>query len=152
MLDHSHFDAFARRDVLKGLAAAGLLPFGLGGGSKPKIPERPLDVVRKKRFPVLVAILRAQIDALWCGKQGDDACQVAREFLVYADHLPKRLQYGIAVALLWLDFYSLKRVGKSLRKLPVADVRRVLNQGSTRSGNRILRGSNGVMIICCTLR
>ncbi len=80
-------------------------------------------------MPVLVAIVRAQIDTLWCGRQGDDACTVAKEILVYAEHLPKRLQYGLACALLWLDIYSLKHVGRRLQKLDPADVRRVLNQG-----------------------
>ncbi len=130
MLDFSSFEVFARRDLLKGTVAAGLLPFGLGGDSN-KIPACPLEPVYKKRFPTLVAIVRAQIDSLWCGKQGDNACQVAREILVYAEHLPKRLQYGISVALLWLDFYSLKHVRRHLHSLPPAELRRVLNQGET---------------------
>ncbi len=128
MLDFSSLEIFARRDFLKSATIAGMLPWGMGSGSD-DIPDRPLAVVYQKRFPVLVAIVKAQIDALWCGRQGDDACTVAQEILVYAEHLPKRLQYGISVALLWLDIYSLKHVGKRLQKLEPADVRRVLNQG-----------------------
>ncbi|MCG8650412.1 MAG: GMC family oxidoreductase N-terminal domain-containing protein, partial [Pirellulales bacterium] len=133
MLDYSALDTFARRDLFKGVAAAGLLPFGLGGQSS-KIPDYPLNDVREKRFPALVAIVRAQIDSLWCGHQGDNACQVAREILVYASHLPKRLQYGLSVALLWLDIYSIKHTGRHLHKLSTGDLRRVLNQGETPLG------------------
>jgi choline dehydrogenase-like flavoprotein len=131
MLDFSSLELFARRDLLKGTLAAGWLPFGLGGGPE-KIPDCPLDIVRRKRFPTLVAIVRAQIDSLWCGKQGDDACQVAREILVYGSYLPKRIQQGMNVALLWLDIYSIKHVGRHLHKLGPRDLRRVLNQGETR--------------------
>jgi hypothetical protein len=134
MLDFSSLELFARRDLFKGALAAGLLPFGLGGDPD-KIPDCPLDIVRRKRFPTLVAIVRAQIDSLWCGKQGDDACQVAREILVYASYLPKRLQQGMNVALLWLDIYSNKHVGRHLHKLGPRDVRRVLNQGENRRCN-----------------
>ncbi len=130
MLDFSSLERFARRDLFKGLALSGLLPFGLGGDAN-KIPDCPLHIVRTKRFPTLVAIIRAQIDSLWCGRQGDNACEVAREVLVYAEHLPKKLQYGISIALLWLDIYSIKHVGRRLHKLAPADLRRVLNQGET---------------------
>jgi choline dehydrogenase-like flavoprotein len=128
MLDFSSLELFGRRDFLKSATVAGVLPFGLGG--KPdEIPQWPLKDVYKKRFPTLVAIVRAQIDALWCGRQGDDACAVAQEVIVYAEHLPKRLQHGFAVALRWLDVYSVKHVGRRLRKLGPKDVHRVLNQG-----------------------
>lgn len=130
MLDFSSLEFFGRRDFLKGAAAAGLLPFGLGKKTN-DIPDCPLEVVYKKRFPTLVAIVRAQIDSLWCGRQGDNACTVSKEVLVYAKHLPKRLQHGIAVALLWLDVYSVKHTGRRLHKLSSNDLRRVLNQGET---------------------
>ncbi len=130
MLDFSSLEVFARRDLLKGALAAGWLPLGLGSDPN-EIPDCPLDIVRKKRFPTLVAIVRAQIDSLWCGRQGDDACQVAREILVYASYLPKRLQQGMNVALLWLDIYSIKHVGHHLHKLGPSELRRVLNQGET---------------------
>ena len=131
MLDFSSLETFGRRDFLKSASVAGILPFGLGSDPD-KLPDCPLEDVYKKRFPVLVAIVRAQIDTLWCGRQGDDACAVAKEILVYAQHLPKRLQYGFSVALLWLDFYSFKHVGRRLQKLCPRDVRRVLNQGEYR--------------------
>ncbi len=133
MLDFSSLEQFGRRDFLKSATAAGVLPFASNGGAS-EIPDRPLEVVYKKRFPVLVAIVRAQIDALWSGRQGDNACAVAKEILIYVEHLPKRLQYGLAVALLWIDVYSVKHVGRRLRKLNPRDVRRVLNQGE--SGRR----------------
>ncbi len=128
MLDFSSLESFGRRDFLKSATFAGMLPFGLGGAAD-HIPARPLEVVYKHRFATLVAIVRAQIDALWCGRQGDDACTVAREVLVYAEHLPKRLQYGLSVALLWLDIYSIKHVHRRLHKLNPSEVQRLLNQG-----------------------
>ena len=130
MLDFSSLEVFGRRDFLRGSAAAGLFPFGLSSSMEP--PDNPLKVVYEKRFPILVAIVRAQIDSLWCGRQGDQACEVAREILIYASHLPKRLQHGIACALLWLDVYSVKHLGRRLAKLPPRDVRRLLNQGEYR--------------------
>ncbi|TWT82887.1 hypothetical protein CA13_43500 [Planctomycetes bacterium CA13] len=90
MLDFSALDAFSRRDIFKGAVAAGLIPFG-PDGTDTRLPDDPLAKVREKRFPTLVAIIRAQIDSLWCGHQGDDACQVAREVLIDTDHLPTRL-------------------------------------------------------------
>ena len=131
MLDFSSLEHFGRRDLFKGAAIAGMLPFGLGKGLG-EIPAYPLKVVYEKRFPTLVAIVNAQIDALWCGRQGDSACEVAREVLVYAEHLPKRLQHGISVALLWLDVYSLKHSGHRLHKLSPQNLRKVLNQGESR--------------------
>ncbi|TWT52490.1 GMC oxidoreductase [Rubripirellula amarantea] len=131
MLDLSSFEIFSRRDVLRSAAVAGLLPFGLGNNDR-KIPDCPLEPVYNKRFKTLVAIIEAQIDTLWCGHQGDNACEVAREILVYASHLPKRLQHGIAVALLWLDVYSVKHVGHRLHNLCSRDVRKLLNQGEHR--------------------
>lgn len=128
MLDFAPLETFARRDFVKTVGLAGLLPFGLGGvGDDP--PPCPLQVVYEKRFPALVAIIRAQIDALWCGYQGDDACTVAKEVLQYAEHLPRRLQYGFSVALLWLDFYSLRHLHRRLHQLCPHDLRKLLNQG-----------------------
>lgn len=131
MLDFSSLETLGRRDLLKGTALAGLLPFGLGHDIS-QLPARPLTPVYEKRFPTLVTLVRAQIDALWCGHQGDDACQVAREIMVYAEHLPKRIQHGVSVALLWLDIYSLKHLGHHLRNLSTKDVNRLLNQGERR--------------------
>jgi hypothetical protein len=131
MLDLSSLDIFTRRDVLRSAALAGLLPFGLGSNDN-KIPDFPLEPVYDKRFKTLVTIVEAQIDALWCGRQGDNACEAAREILVYAEHLPKRLQYGLAIALLWLDFYAIKNLGHRLQNLCSRDVRRLLNQGEHR--------------------
>jgi choline dehydrogenase-like flavoprotein len=131
MLDFSSLELFGRRDLLKLSAMAGWLPFGLGGDSGLEIPDCPLQVVYEKRFPTLVSILRAQIDSLWCGRQGDCAVAVGREVMAYAEHLPKRLQHGIAVALMWLDVYSVKHAGHRLRNLSPHEVRKVLNQGET---------------------
>lgn len=130
MLDLSPLDHFGRRDFLRGGVAAGLLPFAFGG---PKgadgIPVRPLRPAQTDRFDVLVAITRAQIDSLWQGYQGDNACEVARDILTYASHLPRRLQQGISVALLWLDWYAVKHTGQRLHTMCPREVRRVLNQG-----------------------
>ena len=127
MQDFSSLELFARRDILKGTAAAGL--FGFFGGGIDNMPDRPLDAVRDKRFPALVAIVRAQIDSLWCGYQGDDACVVAREILHYADYLPQRIQQGINIALLWLNVYSIRHTGRQLHKLSACELRQLLNQG-----------------------
>ncbi|GAA5510745.1 GMC family oxidoreductase N-terminal domain-containing protein [Novipirellula caenicola] len=129
MLDFSSLDTFSRRDILKGSLAAGFLPFGLGGSDNH--PDCPIQTIREKRFPTLVAIIRAQIDSLWCGHQGDDACQVAREVLVYAEHLPARLQLGLNIALLWLNLYSVKHTAHQLHTLCPHELRRLLNQGET---------------------
>lgn len=135
MLDFSSLESLGRRDLLKSVAVAGLLPWGLGSDSI-KVPACPLEPVYSTRFPTLVAIVRAQVDALWCGHQGDDPCQIAREILVYAEHLPNRIQHGIAVALLWLDIYSFKHTLKHLRDLSACEVQQLLNQGErSRSKN-----------------
>ncbi len=135
MIDLSSLEMFARRDLFKGVAAAALLPLGLGKQSHQ--PTCPINDIREHHFPTLVAIVRAQIDSLWCGRQGDDACQVSREILTYTDHLPARVQRGLKLALIWLDLYSVKHQHRRLRDLNPAAVRQLLNQGETprRSGS-----------------
>ena len=129
MLDFSSLETFARlfrangdkliqrRSFMRGAAATGLFPLALGKQKEIEIPDCPMAIVREKRVPALTAVVRAQIDTLWCGRQGDNACQVAREILTYADYLPRRMQHGINVALLWLDLYSLKHKRRHLHKL-----------------------------------
>lgn len=135
MLDLSQLEHFGRRDFLRGIGAAGLLPFAFGGDkASDGLPVQPLRPAQTDRFDVLVAIVRAQIDSLWCGEQGDNACEVAKDVLTYAHHLPRRLQQGISVALLWLDWYALKHAGRRLSKMHPRDVRRVLNQGEQPRG------------------
>ncbi|MFG0260918.1 MAG: GMC family oxidoreductase N-terminal domain-containing protein [Novipirellula sp. JB048] len=129
MLDFSSLETFSRRDLLKGSLAAGFLPFGFGGEAGHSAD--PLETIRKKRFSTLVAIIRAQVDSLWGGHQGDDAGEIAREVLIYAAHLPLRLQQGLNVALLWLNLYSLKQTRRALHKLTPQGVRQLLNQGET---------------------
>lgn len=130
MLDLSSLEHFGRRDFIRGIGAAGLLPFAFGGEkASDGLPVQPLRPAQTDRFDVLVAIVGAQIDSLWCGTQGDNACEVARDVLTYASHLPRRLQQGISVALLWLDWYAFKHTGKKLSNMCPHDVRRVLNQG-----------------------
>ncbi|MCD0459338.1 GMC family oxidoreductase N-terminal domain-containing protein [Roseiconus lacunae] len=133
-----------RRDAHKAALAGGLLPFsifpdGLFGNGKANCP---LQTIREKRFDTLVAILAAQIDALWCGRQGDCARAVACDVLTYASHLPWRMQQGMNVALLWLEYYSVKHTGTKLSNHRPSDVRRVLNQGETR------RTSHSPPLIC----
>ncbi|MGB7346632.1 MAG: GMC family oxidoreductase N-terminal domain-containing protein [Pirellulaceae bacterium] len=125
---------FDRRSFIRGAAAAGILPFGLGrnsGGDQSgiKIPDNPLQIIREKRFDTLVAIVRAQVDALFCGRQGDNACQIAREILCYVSYLPKRIQHGTNVALMWLDAYAMKQSHRRLHKMSPQRLREVLNQG-----------------------
>ncbi|MFU7558671.1 GMC family oxidoreductase N-terminal domain-containing protein [Roseiconus sp. JC912] len=116
-----------------------MFPFSLLGKNEQKCP---LADIKEKRFPTLVAILSAQIDALWCGRQGDNAAAVACDVLKYAAHLPWRVQQGMNVALLWLEFYSFKHTGRKLSDHPPAMVRQVLNQGETR------RSSHSPPLIC----
>ena len=132
---------FHRREILRGGLIGGILPFGLGRlGRKSdgiNVPENPLQILCEKRFDILVAIVRSQIDSLWNGHQGDSAYQVAREIVTYISYLPKRMQHGASVALLWMDLYSVKHTGIRLQKLPPSRVRQVLNQGeSVRSSRR----------------
>ena len=131
MDDLSSLDALGRRDFGKSLVAAGIAPFGLFGRSSKK-QDCPLAKIRDKHFESLVAILRAQIDSLWCGHQGDNACEAARDVMRYARYLPRRMQLGMYVALVWLDFYSLKHTARKLRQHDPVDMRRLLNQGETR--------------------
>lgn len=120
-----------RRQFGMGALAAGIVPLNLfGWGEKPK-QDCPMNTIREKRFDTLVAVMAAQIDALWCGRQGDNACQVANDLLRYADHLPHRMQLGISVALLWLDVYSVKHTATRLKHHAPKGVQRVLNQGET---------------------
>ena len=128
MSDFSHLELFGRRDFIKGGVAAGLLPFGL----KPKKSPHPIKDVGDEHFETLVAIVRTQIDSLWCGRQGDNACQVARDILTYMCHVPIRVQRGFKVALIWLNLYSLKHYHKSLHKLSPREIRQLLNQGEER--------------------
>ncbi len=133
MYDLSSLETFARRDLLKGGVAAGLLPFGLGGKKDGK-SSCPVNDIREHNFPTLVAIIRAQVDSLWCGRRGDDPCRIANDVLVYVNHLPQRIQRGFKIALIWLDLYSVRHVGKRLQNLSPAGLRRVLNQGETARG------------------
>ncbi|PNY33959.1 hypothetical protein C2E31_25725 [Rhodopirellula baltica] len=129
----------SRRSFNATALASGLLPFSLFGDSKPSCP---LQSIREKRFDTLVAILAAQIDSLWCGRQGDQAHAVACDVLTYAAHLPTRVQQGMNVALLWLEYYSVKHTGTKLSNHAPAMVRQVLNQGETR------RSKNSPPLIC----
>ena len=132
MEELSCLDALGRRDFAKTAAAAGLLPFGLfDGGSSPS-DTCPLQSIRDQRLDTLVAIYRAQIDALWQGQQGDCAISVANDVLNYASHLPYRMRYGLNIGLMWLDFYSFKHTMKWLKNHDIAGLRAVLNQGESR--------------------
>lgn len=124
--------AVDRRQFSKATLAAGLSPLTLFGlGKKNHSHECPIGKIREKRFETLVAIMAAQIDSLWCGRQGDQACRVANDVLRYASHLPHRVQKGLDIALLWLDFHSLKHTARHLHSHSHAGVRRILNQGET---------------------
>lgn len=131
-----------RRDFATQALAGGIFPaslFGLGKSAKQKCP---IQTIREDRFDTLVAIVAAQIDALWCGRRGDDPCQVAREILRYAAYLPHRMQLGMSVALLWVDFYSVKLTLRQLSRHSPRRVREILNQGERR------RASGDPPMIC----
>lgn len=123
-------NALGRRNLFKTGILAGLFPFNPFAKTKPK-NECPIRSIREKSFESLVAILAAQIDAVWCGRQGDHACSVANDLLGYASHLPYRMQRGLNVALIWLDIYSVKHTGRRIRNLDPRGIRRLLNQGET---------------------
>lgn len=112
--------------------AGGIFSTGLFGLGNSKQAECPIRTIREKRFETLVAILAAQIDSLWGGHLGDHPCAVANDTLRYASYLPRRMQIGMNVALLWLDIYSLKHTGHWIKSLSREGVRQVLNQGETR--------------------
>ena len=145
MLDFTPLENFGRRDFLRGIGAAGLIPMVFGKKKAADgLPLDPLHPARTDRFDTLVAIMRTQIDSLFCGRQGDRACEVARDVLTYVSHFPRRFQHGLSVALLWLEFYSFKHTGTGLSKLCPRDVRRVLNQGE-----HVRRRGDPPLIVWC---
>ena len=130
-------ESIDRRSLLKTCVPALLLPVALCSGSAKakdlEIPDDPLAIVRQKRLPTLVAMIEAQVDALWCGSPNyrDSAHEIAEDILVYLSYMPKTIQHGSNLALLWLDFYSRKHTRRHLHRLSSARVRQVLNQGET---------------------
>ena len=130
-------ESLDRRSLLKACVPALLIPAALNpspaSASDFEIPENPLAIVRQKRLPTLVAMIAAQVDTLWCGSPGfrDNPHEIAEDILVYMSYMPKTLQYGSSVALLWLDLYSVKHTRRHLHRLSSARVRQVLNQGET---------------------
>ena len=150
MLDFSQLDFFAnstpsatveslsRRSLLKASLATLFFPLGLTGIARAqerelKIPEDPLAIVREKRFQTLVAMINAQVDVLWRNSNcpPDNAYEIAEEILVYLSYVPKRIQQGSNMALLWLDVYSVKHTRRRLHQLSPSRIRQLLNQGET---------------------
>ena len=132
-----------RRALLKASLPAVFFPFGLFNQSRPQqkeleLPEDPLAIVRAKRLPTLTAIVAAQIDSLWCGSSfpRDNACEIVEDILVFMSHMPKRIQHGSNMALLWLNAYSVKHTGRQLHKLPPYRIRQLLNQGEIQRSSR----------------
>ena len=126
-----------RRSLFKACVPAMLLPAALSLSSAKadqfEIPENPLAILRQKRLPTLVAMIQAQVDALWCGSPNfrDNASQIAEDILVYMSYMPKRLQHGGNIALQWLDLYSVKHTRRHMHRLSSARVWQLLNQGET---------------------
>ncbi len=148
MLDFSQLEFFAdtklnavdsavdRRTILKSCLPATLLCLGLFNrfGAKSQeleIPDDPLSIVRAKRLPALTAMVNAQVDVLWCGSHHcrDNVGEIVEDILVYMSYLPKRIQQGSNMALLWLDTYAVKHTGRRLHKLSPTRIRQLLNQG-----------------------
>jgi len=140
--------ALDRRTILKASLASPLLPLGLlnrrrsqrqGQTQELEIPDDPLGIVRAKRLPTLIAMINAQVNVLWCGSNlpRDNACEIAEDILTYMSYLPKRLQHGSNMALLWLDAYSVKHTGRRLHKLSTGRIRQLLNQGETQQRSRM---------------
>lgn len=134
--------ALDRRSLLKRCMPALLLPVALNSGAahakELEIPDNPLAIVRQKRLPTLIAMIEAQVDILWCGSPSfrDNASEIAEDILTYMSYMPKRIQHGSNMALLWLDIYSVKHTHRHLHRLSSARVRQLLNQGETPSRTR----------------
>ena len=133
-----------RRSLLKACLPAIFFPLAFTGRVNGQqqgfdLPENPLAIVREKRIKTLTAIIDAQIDILWCGNQcgRDNVHEVVEDILVYLSHLPKQIQYGSNIALLWLDVYSVKHTGRRLHHLSAARVRQLLNQGEIPRRSRL---------------
>ncbi len=156
MLDFSQLDFFAnsrpeaaveslsRRSLLKACLPALFFPFGFTGTSHAQegeleIPDDPIGIVREKRLKTLVAMVNAQVDVLWCNSHcpPDNAYEIAQDILVYMSYLPKRIQQGSNMALLWLDVYSVKHTGRRLHRLSPTRIRQLLNQGETPRRSRL---------------
>lgn len=127
---------FDRRTLFKASLPAALLSLGLFNRSSSQkheleIPSDPLAIVRAKRLPALRAMVNAQVEVLWCGSNQcrDDVDEIVEDFLVYMSHLPKRIQQGSNMALVWLDAYSVKHTGRRLHQLSSSRIRQLLNQG-----------------------
>ena len=133
-----------RRSMLKASLPAALLSLGLFNrfGSKEQeleLPEDPLAIVRAKRLPTLTAMIKAQVEVLWCGSNHcrDNVGEIVEDILVYMSYLPKRIQQGSNFALLWLDAYSVKHTGRRLHKLSPTRVAQLLNQGEIPRRSRL---------------
>lgn len=103
------------------------------------IGDNPVGCIRgSSKFKVLVALLEAQLESLWCGPPGDHPVSVADDVLRYAEHLETRYQQGVCAMLLWLDIYSLRRMGRKFASLSTSQRRQLLNQGESSAGRGIL--------------
>lgn len=155
MLNFSQLELFAnsepiesvelldRRSLMKVCLPAAFFPFGLFNQSRPQqteleLPDDPLAIVRAKRLPAMKAIIAAQVDSLWCGTNlpRDNVCEIVEDILVYMSYMPKRIQQGSNMALLWLNAYSVKHTGRQLHKLPPYRIRQLLNQGEIQRSSR----------------
>ena len=133
-----------RRTLLKACLPAMFFPLAFSGRATARqpdldIPDDPLAIVREKRINTLTAIINAQVDSLWCGNAcgRDNVHEVVQDILVYISHMPKAIQYGSSVALLWLDVYSVKHTGRRLHNLSAGRVRQLLNQGEVPRRSRL---------------
>ena len=139
-----HGTTLDRRALLKACLPATLLSLGLFDHASAEqdeieIPDDPLAIVRAKRLRTLSAMVNAQVDILWCGSNHcrDNVCEIVDDILVYMSYLPKKIQQGSNMALLWLDTYSVKHTGRRLHKLSPTRVRQLLNQGETPRRTRL---------------
>ena len=137
-------ESLSRRQLLKASLPALFFPLALrqtAAAQEPQleIPDDPLAIIREKRLPTLTAMISAQIDVLWCDSncQRDNACEVVEDILTYMSYLPKRIQQGGNMALLWLDVYAVKHTGRRLHKLSPRRIRLLLNQGETPRRSRL---------------
>jgi hypothetical protein len=148
VLDFSQLEFFAnlklakpnpsldRRALLKSCLPATLLTLGLFHRPELKqqeleLPDDPLAIVRAKRLPTLTAMVNAQVEVLWRGSNHcrDNVGAIVEDILVYMSYLPKRIQQGSNMALLWLDAYAVKHTGRRLHRLPASRIGQLLNQG-----------------------
>lgn len=83
--------------------------------------DDPVGCIRAHKFEVLVAFVCAQLHSLWGGPPGDSSAAVADAVLQYVEYLDHPLQRGVCGTLTWINFYSIRHMGKGFARLTVGE-------------------------------